>query len=341
MRKKIGMKKIILLVILLFVTIGYGLLSSNLTINGTSRINNPTWNIHWDNVQVTNGSVTGSKVTTAAHILTGNTEVEYSITLSNPGDYYEFTVDAVNSGTIDAMVGTFSNKVYQSDGTIERELPTYLGYSITYKDGLQVANNHKLSANTRETYIVKVFYKKDVDPDELPVNAENIVFKFIINYVQASSSAISRPYVYTTSTTSFGIGSSVPSTADYYDNYNSALINVSYDFFLKHFVQNNVVSKSFVGILIDDKVYYFQGGVNEITAPNKPVYEANKAELSKAFPTGANCITDSNELDYIYSSCTLPNNLSVKFSTKGYVYLDYGINNCYILDDGSSSCTMS
>ena len=88
-------------------------------------------------------------------------------------------------------------------------------------------------------------------------------------------------------------------------------------------------------------VLHHQDYLDQVADKVRQYNDLYKAELSKAFPTGANCITDSNELDYIYSSCTLPNNLSVKFSTKGYVYLDYGINNCYILDDGSSSCTMS
>ena len=118
MNKKFKKKypKIVLLLIIACISLGYGALTSNLTIIGTSNINNASWDVHWNNVVVTNGSVTGTNVTTAAHILTGNTEVEYSITLGTPGDFYEFTVDAVNAGSIDAMIGSFSNKVYESNG---------------------------------------------------------------------------------------------------------------------------------------------------------------------------------------------------------------------------------
>ncbi len=34
---------------LLCISIGYASLSSNLTINGTSQINEAVWDIHWDN----------------------------------------------------------------------------------------------------------------------------------------------------------------------------------------------------------------------------------------------------------------------------------------------------
>ena len=118
MKKKIKISILVLLILL--VTIGYAVLQSTLSINGTSTINNATWNIHWDNLNVTNGSITGTKVITPAYIKPGDTEVSYSIVLSTPGEYYEFTVDAVNSGSIDAMIGSFSNKVYEANGTTER-----------------------------------------------------------------------------------------------------------------------------------------------------------------------------------------------------------------------------
>lgn len=104
--------KLVLFVLLFGISVGYAVLTSNLNIVGSSVINNPTWNVHWSNLNVSSGSIIGSDVATAAHILTGNTEVEYVITLRIPGEYYEFTVDAVNDGSIDAMIGSFSNKVY-------------------------------------------------------------------------------------------------------------------------------------------------------------------------------------------------------------------------------------
>ena len=267
----------ILILLLLVITIGYAALQSTLNINGTSIINNSTWDIHWNNVSVTSGSVTGTNVTTAAHILTGNTEVEYSITLGTPGDFYEFTVDAVNSGSIDAMIGSFSNKVYQSNGTTERTLPDYLAYSVIYSDGVAVANNQKLEANSTETYKVRVEFKRDINANQLPSSADALVFKFNVNYVQADDNATERltPYVYTanvfdgnfttidngTNTSAVWIGQAIPNGIGTYQTPSLAMAalkqvsgGVDRPFFLRHVISNNVVTESYVGFVVSHEM---------------------------------------------------------------------------------------
>ena len=63
MKKSKRRAKYLLLLLILCISVGYAILQSNLTINGTAHMNNPTWDIHWNNVQVTSGSVTGTNVT--------------------------------------------------------------------------------------------------------------------------------------------------------------------------------------------------------------------------------------------------------------------------------------
>ena len=194
MRSNKKKNSIILLVLLLLgISLGYSLLSSNLNISGTTGLSNNTWNIHWSNLSVTTGIVTGTQVTTPAAIKTGDTEVEYSITLSTPGDFYEFTVDAVNEGSIDAMIESFSNKTYESNGTTEKTLPTYLNYTVTYSDGIALAPKQKLAANTTEKIKVRVEFKKDIEANQLPTTADAIVFKFNVTYIQADNTAQEKP----------------------------------------------------------------------------------------------------------------------------------------------------
>ena len=139
------------LLLLLVITVGYALLSQQLDINGTSKIKKAGWSIIWDNVVVNTNSVKGESVTQAAQITnTEKTLVEYSVTLSEPGKFYEFTVDAKNEGTIDGMVNVVSNKVYESNGTTEKTLPEYLTYSVTYSDGKAIAPKQLLKAGTIE-----------------------------------------------------------------------------------------------------------------------------------------------------------------------------------------------
>ena len=176
-------------VIILLLGVGYAFLNSNLNINGTANITSSSWNIYWDNVQVKTGSVTD--VTTPATIQSGNTLVVFNVNLSQPGDYYEFTVDAVNDGSIDAMIGDLTQGVYASNGTTPRTLPEYLEYTVTYDDGVAIAQNHLLAHNSTETYKVRVYFKEDINASQLPSTNDSIVFKFGTSYIQATGYAAS------------------------------------------------------------------------------------------------------------------------------------------------------
>ena len=68
MEKKKEKRIITLLLILFAITVGYALLSQQLKVNGAASIDKTTWNVYWNNLKVTNGSVTGSQVTQAAEI---------------------------------------------------------------------------------------------------------------------------------------------------------------------------------------------------------------------------------------------------------------------------------
>ena len=94
----------ILVLLLLGLTLGYAYLNTTLNIDGTVNVSSANWNVYWDNIQYSSNNVTD--VTTPATISTGKTEVVFNVNFKEPGDTYEFTVDAVNDGSIDAMVDT-------------------------------------------------------------------------------------------------------------------------------------------------------------------------------------------------------------------------------------------
>ena len=149
----------LLFLLLCSIGIGYAALTSNLTLNGTAIIDNATWDIHFDNIQEKDGSIAPDS---AANIDT-DTSVSYEVTLSQPGDYYEFNVDVVNEGTIDGMISTVSSKM----NNVEiNTLPTYLEYSVTYDDDIAIAPNQLLAAGTSETYKVRIAFKTDINPED-------------------------------------------------------------------------------------------------------------------------------------------------------------------------------
>ena len=191
MRRKKNKSIILLILLVIGISIGYAYLNTNLQINGSASIDKPTWDVYWDNIQITNGSV--DSVNIPATISQNKTEVTFNITLKEPGDFYEFTVDAVNNGTIDTMVNSLTTGVYEANGITPKSLPEYLDYKVTYIDDIPIGNYHLLVAGTIEKYKVRVEFKKDITPDQLPNSDESIVFKCGVDYVQSDESSIPRP----------------------------------------------------------------------------------------------------------------------------------------------------
>ncbi len=172
---------LVLIILVAFLGIGYAYLTTTLTIAGTADVDRNTWNVFWDNVQVTSGSVTGSQVIQAPTINSSKTTVSFRIRLKDLGEFYEFTVDAKNTGTLDAMISTISKTT---------NIPAYLKYTVTYSDDIEIAEKQLLSSNSTETYKVRVEYKTDVNPEDLPATAQTVTISFDVTYVQADGTAI-------------------------------------------------------------------------------------------------------------------------------------------------------
>ena len=182
-RKRKSTYKVFFL-ILVGMTVGFAAINTTLQLIGTLNISKTTWNIHWDNPTKTGGV----NATKDATLKTGdNTTVEYEVNLANQGDYYEFTVDAKNDGTIDGMITGISNKVYENN--VEVTKPDYLEFTVTYADGINIENNHLLASGEKETYKVKVQYKTGLAPDQLPDSEKTYNFRFTVTYMQADENA--------------------------------------------------------------------------------------------------------------------------------------------------------
>ena len=136
--KKTQIYLMIILIVAILIGIGYAILTSNLNILGNTTINKNTWDIHLENLSVTDGSVTA---TTPAAIDSNKTTVNFTVKLTQPGDYYEFTVDEVNAGTIDGMISSIVKT-----GLTESQAK-YLDYTVNYSDGTAVSEKQLLAAN--------------------------------------------------------------------------------------------------------------------------------------------------------------------------------------------------
>ena len=188
LREKIKLKnrKLLFLLVLLVITVGFAVLTQNLNINGYSKLYNSTWDIHFENIRVTSGSVSIGTGDSAAKVdEEDDTKVNFTVTLDKPGDFYEFLVDVKNDGSIDGKIESISTSVKIGDDEAfeitknPSNLPKYILYDVTYEDDSEIEDNHKLKSNEKETYKVRVEYNKDINPTDLPESDKTLTFDLV------------------------------------------------------------------------------------------------------------------------------------------------------------------
>ena len=192
-----GRSMISILVLVAIMGIGYATLGANLKINGTAEIPASSWLIRFktSTIHVTNGSVSINTANNEqAAQIDDATNISYKVRLAIPGDFYEFTVDVENAGSIDAMIDSVSSKLGSTEITAGT-LPNYLTYSVTYSDGTPIAAKQLLAGNGgTETLKVRIEFKKDVTVSQLPTEATTLDLNFHVNYVQKDSTAVAVPH---------------------------------------------------------------------------------------------------------------------------------------------------
>ena len=183
MRRRRKSTKIYILILILFaVSLGFATLSTTLKINGTSTLNKNTWSIYWDNIANKKGvtpQIEPEIIEDENH--NQNTKLTMTVDLSLPGDFYEFTVDAVNAGTIDAKVDVVSKS------TIPNAYKDVIEYNVTYENLAPIKEGDRLDAGTKVTYKVSVKYKKDINSNQLINENINLPLTLNITYNQADS----------------------------------------------------------------------------------------------------------------------------------------------------------
>ncbi len=177
-RKDSQTVKILLLLLVLVIGIGYAYLTSNLSITGATAVAGNTWDIHFENVQISPGSVEAS--TPATINPSDNMKIDYAVLLNRPGKYYEFTVDMVNSGSLPGKVSLvdFSG--------ITPEMEDIVDYSVVYtNNNSPVAVNDILNGGSSKNIKVKLLFKEDIEEEDLLDVAEDLSLSFEIVFVQS------------------------------------------------------------------------------------------------------------------------------------------------------------
>ena len=174
-RKTLSLVLCLVLVCVFTLTVAYSALSAVLTIQGNARVSAADWDIYLNNPRVTSGSAT----TNLPEIKTSST-LEFETTLNMPGDFYEFVVDVVNAGDIDAVI---ENVVKTPELTAEQA--KFLKYEVSYQNGESITTKQLLAKDTTMPIKVRIEYRKDLVVSDLPTGQVVLDLALTLEYTQS------------------------------------------------------------------------------------------------------------------------------------------------------------
>ena len=177
-RKVLTLGLCLILVCAFTLTIAYAALNAVLTISGSAQVTSADWDIHLANPDVTSGSVSDVKP-----VISNPITATFSVTLNMPGDFYEFTIDVVNAGDIDAMIENITKTP-----TLSSEQAKYLKYEITYQNGGAITAKQLVEKNSFVRLKVRVEYRSDISSTDLPTTSETLNLGLKLDYIQSDGS---------------------------------------------------------------------------------------------------------------------------------------------------------
>ncbi|MDO4996518.1 MAG: InlB B-repeat-containing protein [Bacilli bacterium] len=185
-RKKLN-KKFIIIVLILFISIGFAYLTSNLNITGLATLKRSVWDVHFENIVNENENVLS--INTPAKITNNKLRVDFEVSLDQPGEEYSFYVDVLNNSTFDVALDTLT--VSGLTSTQEQWIiPT-----VTYRDGITPLHNDILKENSLETLRVSVKYNDDLTSNNLPNIDNDFTLTVELKYNQADSNSKERTHL--------------------------------------------------------------------------------------------------------------------------------------------------
>ncbi len=171
---------LLLSIAFIVMSVGFAAYAQTLNINGNVTAKKAEWKVQFkeNTYAETSGSVEAS-----SHTLT-TTTMSYDITL-NPGEFYEFTVDVENAGTIAATL-----KSITLSGLSDAE-KKYINYTVTYDSTAYSATttglSNDLAANAVKTAKVRVEYVFPENSTDLPSEDVKLSLTASLDYVQKAA----------------------------------------------------------------------------------------------------------------------------------------------------------
>ena len=278
-----------LLLLVLFMTVGFAAFSTSLQINGTANIST-NWCVGFDNTKTSTYEITKGKSTGTSPSATmeydgtacSSTYVPIAnlgATFYQPGDKVEYTLTIANKGSIDAAIESIT-----VDGASVTSNQTITKGNIIWK--VYMPEEVVLSSNTGSTtMVVSAEFQNTTDLVSYAAH-ETQTIAIGINAVQGTSGMTITPAaqkVYAINTNP--ITKNTSTLQDIGTTYNSCL-ETGRVFCLRYTIENDTVTGAEACLVREEKEYCLQGWIDESSSASTPVYNANKAVLDSAEFTG-------------------------------------------------------
>ena len=124
--------------------------------------NHLIWNVTLDNLNILSRNVMMS----GNDIKLQDNEVHFDVLLTEVGDYYDFNVDVLNSGDIDAVFVSFQKEFLINKKKVS-SLPNSISFVIKDSNDNEVIDFHKLNKKKKETYQIHIAFLSESDPVRL------------------------------------------------------------------------------------------------------------------------------------------------------------------------------
>ena len=177
-------KKHLLLIIILFISIGFAVLTSNLSINGIASFTDASFDVHFENATIKDKNIDDGSIT----IGDDTVSITSTGTFEKPGDYIDTSFYVMNSGTMDASLNTLSVS------GLSTELKNYFTYTLKYDiDESNVSRGDILRAGQGRKINLHIEYKYDV---EQLATVSNLNLTITMNYINPKKTSTSTVWNY-------------------------------------------------------------------------------------------------------------------------------------------------
>lgn len=176
---------IVLLVAVVSLSIGFAFTDIDLSINGGVTTKATKWDVHFKETKNINSSATTTVASPAAVDSENPLTASYTVTLTKPGDFYEFDIDVINGGDFDAKLKSIAMTSTTSIAYLNHEV-TY--GTTTYTAATNTVNGNTLAANGgTETIHVSVEYVQPSSENDLPQTDQTQTYTVTLTYTQATN----------------------------------------------------------------------------------------------------------------------------------------------------------